>query len=68
MTESKRAILLSAAAPWLAVMLALAIGAILIMVGSDIGAGNERQKIANDCRASGSFAVKRTGFTCEVKR
>lgn len=68
MTETKRAILLSAAAPWLAVLLAFVIAVILIMVGSDIGASNERQRIANDCRAAGSFAVKRTGFTCEVKR
>lgn len=68
MTESKKAILLSAAAPWLAASLIVSICAILLMVGSDIGAGNERQRIANDCRASGAFTVKRTGFACEVKR
>lgn len=68
MTESKKAILLSASAPWLAAALIVSICSILLMVGSDIGAGNERQRVANDCRASGAFTVKRTGFECGVKR
>lgn len=66
--ESRKEILLSAAAPWLATILAIAIGSILIMIGSDMGAKNERQKIANDCRFAGAFSVGRTGFVCEVKK
>lgn len=53
---------LAALAPWLGGFLALAVGAILIMVGHDIGAGGERARVANEC------TVKRTGFLCEVRR
>ena len=59
---------LAALAPWLGGLLALAVGAILIMVGHDIGAGGERARVANECRAAGAFTVKRTGFLCEVRR
>ena len=59
---------LAALAPWLGGFLALAVGAILIMVGHDIGASGERARVANECRAVGAFTVKRTGFLCEVRK
>ena len=59
---------LAALAPWLGGLLALTVGAILIMVGHDIGAGGERARVANECRAVGAFTVKRTGFLCEVRK
>lgn len=55
-------------APWLGGMLVVAISAIMIMAGHDIGAGGERARVANECRAVGAFTVKRTGFLCEVRR
>lgn len=68
MTDEKKTLLLSAATPWLSAALVIAVVSILVMVGSDIGASSERAKIANDCRATGAFTVKRTGFKCEVMR
>lgn len=59
---------LAALAPWLGGFLALAVGAILVMVGHDIGAGGERARVANECRAVVAFTVKRTGFLCEVRK
>lgn len=58
--------LLAAAAPWVFALLAFAIAAILIMVGHDMGAQNERSVIGNECRQAGKFTVKRTGFECGV--
>lgn len=58
----------AALAPWLGGMLVAAISAILIMVGHDIGASGERDRVANECRAAGAFTVKRTGFVCEVRK
>ena len=59
---------LAALAPWLGGLLVLAVCAILIMVGHDIGASGERARVANECRAVGAFTVKRTGFLCEVRK
>lgn len=59
---------LAVLAPWLAASLAVAVASVLIMVGHDIGAGGERARVANECRAVGAFTVKRTGFLCEVRR
>ena len=64
--ETMRSIVMSASAPWLAAVLMLALTAILIMVGSDIGAKGERTKIAGECRTAGAFSVNRTGFRCGV--
>jgi hypothetical protein len=64
--ETMRNIVMSAAAPWLAAVLMIALAAILIMVGSDIGAKGERARIANECRSAKAFSVNRTGFKCEV--
>ena len=57
---------LAVLAPWLVGMLVVAISAIMIMAGHDIGASGERARVANECRAVGAFTVKRTGFVCEV--
>lgn len=59
---------LAVIAPRLGGLLVLAVGAIMIMVGHDIGAGGERARVANECRAVGAFTVKRTGFLCEVRK
>lgn len=48
-----------------ALLLALIVG---FAAGSANGRNVEREMIANDCRQSGGFAYKRTGFACEVKR
>jgi hypothetical protein len=64
--ETMRSIVMSASAPWLAAVLMLSLAAILIMVGSDIGAKGERANIAGECRSAGAFSVNRTGFRCEV--
>lgn len=59
---------LAVLAPWLGGLLVLAVCAIMIMVGHDIGAGGERARVANECRQAGAFTVKRTGFLCEVRK
>lgn len=48
-----------------ALVLALIVG---FAAGSTHGRNAEREMVANDCRQSGGFAYKRTGFICEVKR
>lgn len=48
-----------------ALLLALIVG---FAAGSANGRNVEREMIANDCRQSGGFSYKRTGFKCEVKR
>lgn len=68
MEESNRLLLLSAAAPWLAAALAVSLCAVLVMIGSDAGAKAERSRIGEECRSAGAFTVRRTGFTCEVRR
>lgn len=53
-------------AGWIvAVALALIVG---VSAGSTHGRSVERELIANDCRQSGGFAYKRTGFDCGVKK
>jgi hypothetical protein len=53
-------------ARWIvAVIFALLVG---FSGGVAMGKDVERKTIANDCRQSGGFAYKRTGFTCEIKR
>ena len=53
-------------AGWIvAVALALMVG---YSCGVSMGMDAERKFIANDCRQSGAFAHKRTGFKCEVMR
>lgn len=53
-------------AGWIvAAVFALLVG---FAAGTAVGKESERDIIANDCRKSGGFAYKRTGFTCEVKR
>lgn len=36
-----------------------------LIVGSNIGAKSERETIAAECKATGSFTLRRTGFKCE---
>ncbi len=36
--------------------------------GSVNGRSVEREQIANDCRQTGGFSYKRTGFSCSVIR
>ena len=53
-------------AGWIvALVLAILVG---FAAGNTHGRDAEREMIANDCRQSGGFAYKRTGFVCEVKR
>lgn len=52
-------------AGWIAgIALALVLG---VFVGKEVGAASERQVIANGCKYGGSFTLRRTGFTCQVK-
>lgn len=54
------------AAGWiLAIALSAALG---YSAGTINGKAVERGVIANDCRQSGGFTNKRTGFKCEVIR
>lgn len=53
-------------AAWIiGIILCLLVGAI---VGHGVGAKNERDTIANECRQSGAFTVGRVGFNCEAKK
>lgn len=45
------------------ILLALVVGAVS---GFGTGAATERANIANECRQSERFTVKRTGFTCKA--
>lgn len=50
------------------VLLAMALTGWAATAGHAVGVRDGRAEVANECRQSGGFAVKRTGFACEVKR
>lgn len=52
---------------WAAWIVGLALALLLGMViGQGLATESTRSQIANECRKSGAFTVKRTGFSCTV--
>lgn len=52
---------------WAAWIVGIALAALLgMVVGQGLATESTRAQIANECRKSGAFTVKRTGFYCGV--
>ena len=55
---------------WAAWIVGIALAVLLgMVVGQGMATESTRAQIANDCRKSGAFTVKQTGFSCTaIKR